>query len=108
MDLWSLYIPPALESRPSALARIPAGDPPNSPSNDRPPEFTKAHFDSWIEFQKKKGKAVSKDTWSLFVDFVRSIDADFKEYDDSGKCLSCMLIYVFEPAHPCRRLAFND
>ena len=85
LGLWKVYIPSALESRPSALSRIPAGDPPNSPSTDRPPEFTKAHFDQWIEFQKKKGKAVSKDTWSLFVDFIRSIDADFKEYDDSGE-----------------------
>lgn len=85
LGLWNVYIPSALEARPSALSRIPSGDPPNSPSTDIPPEFTKAHFDLWIEFQKKKGKAVSKDTWSLFVDFIRSIDADFKEYDDSGE-----------------------
>lgn len=85
LGLWDVYIPPALESRPSALSRISTGDPPNSASTDLAPEFTRAHFDLWIEFQNKKGKAVSKDTWSLFVDFIRSIDADFKEYDDSGK-----------------------
>jgi DCN1-like protein 1/2 len=85
--LWNLYIPPALESRPSALSRIPSGEPPNSPSNTNPPEFTKAHFDQWIEFQKAKGKAISKDTWSLFVDFIRSIDEKFEQYDDSGKLL---------------------
>jgi len=28
---------------------------------------------------------VSKDTWSLFVDFIRSIDKDFKEYDKEGE-----------------------
>lgn len=78
-------MPPALESRPSALSRIPTGGAPNSPSTERPPEFTKTHFDLWLEFQKKKGRAVSKDTWSLFIDFIRSIDADFKDYDDSGE-----------------------
>lgn len=35
---------------------------------------------------KGKGKAVSRDTWVLFVDFVRSIDADFKEHDEEGTC----------------------
>jgi DCN1-like protein 1/2 len=39
----------------------------------------------WLDFQKSRGKAVSKDTWSLLVDFIRSIDKDFKEYDDSGE-----------------------
>jgi len=42
-------------------------------------------FDTWIEFQRKKGKAVSKDTWSLFVDFIRNIDKDFKQYDQEGE-----------------------
>jgi DCN1-like protein 1/2 len=85
LDLWNLYIPPALESRPSALSRIPPSEPPNSPSTTNPPEFTKEHFEQWIEFQKKKSKAISKDTWSLFVDFIRSIDGKFQEYDDSGQ-----------------------
>jgi DCN1-like protein 1/2 len=32
-----------------------------------------------------KGKAVSRDTWVLFIDFLRSIDADFKEHDEEGE-----------------------
>lgn len=34
-----------------------------------------------------KGKAVSRDTWVLFVDFLRSIDADFREHDEEGESL---------------------
>jgi DCN1-like protein 1/2 len=39
----------------------------------------------WLDFQKTRGKAVSKDTWSLLVDFIRSIDKEFREYDDAGE-----------------------
>lgn len=42
----------------------------------------------WLDFQKKRGKAISKDTWSLLVDFIRSIDAQFKDYDESGEYLT--------------------
>jgi DCN1-like protein 1/2 len=38
----------------------------------------------------KKGKAVSKDTWSLLFDFIRTIDGNFKEYDETGESdLAC-------------------
>ena len=33
---------------------------------------------------RTKGKAVTRDTWVLFIDFVRSIDKDFKDYDEEG------------------------
>ncbi|WWD08085.1 hypothetical protein V865_006195 [Kwoniella europaea PYCC6329] len=85
LDLWTLFIPPALSSSPSALA---------CSSDNRPPEFTEEEFDLWIEFMKKKGKAVSKDTWSLLVDFIRTIDKDFKEYDDEGAWPSTIDDYV--------------
>ncbi|WWD21940.1 hypothetical protein CI109_106428 [Kwoniella shandongensis] len=75
VDLWTLFIPPALSSSPSALSHLP---------DNSSPHFTQTEFALWLEFIKQKGKAVSKDTWSLFVDFVRSIDMDFKEYDDEG------------------------
>jgi len=42
------------------------------------PEFT----DWWFEFLNKKGgKGVSKDTWTMFLDFVRTIDSEFKNHD---------------------------
>lgn len=81
--MWTLFIPPALKARPSALSRLPPGVPSGTEST-APPEFTQAHFDEWIAFQRKRGKPISKDTWTLFIDFVRSIDASFKEYDEEG------------------------
>lgn len=83
--MWGLFIPPALSARPSALSRIPPGENALSTSTARPPEFGESDFEAWIVFQKAKSKAVTKDTWSLFVDFIRSIDKEYKEYDDSGE-----------------------
>lgn len=76
---WQAFIPPALVSTPSALASTKPG------ASSGPPEFTKEDLDLWCEFMKSKGRAVSKDTWVLFVDFVRSIDRDFKEHDEEGE-----------------------
>ena len=84
LDMWSLFIPPALSSSPSALSRLPPGVS-ASESSTLPPDFTEQHFQMWLDFQKTRGKAVSKDTWSLLVDFIRSIDREFKEYDDAGE-----------------------
>jgi len=42
------------------------------------PEFT----DWWLEFLiTKGGKGVSKDTWTMFLDFVRTIDSNFQNHD---------------------------
>jgi len=79
-----MYIPPALSSSPSALSRVPSGQSPTTSHNSNPPTFTQNHFDIWIEYQKGKGKAVTKDTWSLLIDFIRTIDGEFKEYDEEG------------------------
>jgi len=36
----------------------------------------------WFDFLNEKGgKGVSKDTWVMFLDFVRTIDAEFSNYD---------------------------
>ncbi|WVQ83956.1 hypothetical protein IAT38_006101 [Cryptococcus sp. DSM 104549] len=74
-DFWSLFIPPALHSTPSALSNATTG---------AAPEFGDAEFDLWIEFVKGKGKDISKDTWALLVDFIRSIDKEFKTYDEEA------------------------
>jgi hypothetical protein len=39
---------------------------------------------------------VTKDTWSLFIDFVRSIDGEFKEYDEEGE-----LMWNMDEARKC-------
>lgn len=85
VDLWSLYLPPALEARPSALSHVAPGSSPSSPATDQAPGFSADDLELWLEFQKSKGKAVSKDTWSLLIDFIRTIDAELKEYDEEGE-----------------------
>lgn len=71
-----------MKARPSALSY----DNPAKPGAvSSVPKFTEKHFEQWLAFQKKRGKSVSKDTWALLVDFIRTIDADFKEYDESGE-----------------------
>jgi hypothetical protein len=89
IDMWTLFIPPALSSSPSALSHLPPGARQNTSSTE-PPQFAQTEFDAWIAFQKQKNRAVSKDTWSLFVDFIRSIDKEFKEYDEGGECNACL------------------
>ncbi|KAK9766037.1 Scaffold-type E3 ligase, variant 2 [Basidiobolus ranarum] len=43
------------------------------------------HLDVWIQFlQEKHGKAISKDTWNLFLDFIRSSPHDFNGHDMEG------------------------
>lgn len=81
ISYWQAFIPPALESTPSALASTR----PDAASSSSPPEFSKSDLDLWCEFMRAKGKAVTRDTWVLFIDFVRSIDKDFKDYDEEGE-----------------------
>lgn len=102
IDMWSLYIPPALHARPSALSRVPTGSSPTGKSTDTPAEFGDADLDLWLDFMREKNRAVSKDTWSLFIDFVRTIDAAYTEYDDEGGS-----DVTSEEANPCSRLAVD-
>lgn len=60
-------------------------DPDNDPSAITDPEFTTKHLELWIEFHRKKARAISRDTWSLFIEFIRSIDSKFETYDEDGK-----------------------
>ncbi|GAA6044281.1 hypothetical protein JCM8097_002110 [Rhodosporidiobolus ruineniae] len=47
--------------------------------------FPANHLSWWVQFLEEKGsRAVSKDTWNLFLDFVRSIDPAFREYDEEA------------------------
>ncbi|WVN88785.1 defective in Cullin neddylation protein 1 [Cryptococcus depauperatus CBS 7841] len=74
IELWTLFFPPAIQSRPSALSHFP----------DDSTQFGLQEFDYWIEFVKIKNRAISRDTWILLVDFARTIDKDLTTYDDEG------------------------
>ena len=75
----------------------------NSLSSDDgdPCHFTKRHLEIWLEFLEEQGVAVTKDTWlevsevciqmtrllkrfSQFLNFIRSIDADFADFDETA------------------------
>ncbi|KAH8077913.1 Cullin binding-domain-containing protein [Filobasidium floriforme] len=78
ISFWQVFFPAALSASPSALSHI--TNPSTGETTD--PAFT--DLDDWLEFMKARGKPVSKDVWGLFVDFVRTIDPDYANYDEDG------------------------
>ncbi|GAA5987880.1 hypothetical protein JCM11641_003519 [Rhodosporidiobolus odoratus] len=63
---------------------------PLDPASSFPPE----HLMWWCDFLQQQGaKAVSKDTWNLFLDFVRTIDSSFVRYDEEGEPASSRRSY---------------
>lgn len=48
--------------------------------------FTPGQLAMWIEFlrSKTKGRAVSKDSWNLFLEFTADIDQHFSNHDEMG------------------------
>ncbi|KAJ7896941.1 Cullin binding-domain-containing protein [Mycena leptocephala] len=74
---WGLLLPHGMEG--GALSHVDAsGDTDMRGGGGWAPEYV----DWWFEFLNEKGgKGVSKDTWVMFLDFVRSIDARFETYD---------------------------
>ncbi|KAF8266045.1 defective in Cullin neddylation protein 1 [Lactarius quietus] len=47
--------------------------------------WTEEHTQLWYEFLAEKNiKGISKDTWAMFLAFIRSIDAKFETYDVYG------------------------
>lgn len=46
-------------------------------------KFSQTQLDLWKKFllEKGNGRAISKDTWMLFLDFTDEIDANFKTHD---------------------------
>jgi DCN1-like protein 1/2 len=76
-----VFFPPALASKPSALSHID----PKSSSSASSSESTFTDLEDWLEFMRQRNKPVSKDVWGLFVDFVRTIEPDYSNYDEEGE-----------------------
>lgn len=79
---WSLLLPAGQKGR--ALQHVDAkydGDEViYTPS--REPGWKPEYNDLWFQFMTEKGgKGVSKDTWQMFFDFIRTIDDKFEKYD---------------------------
>ncbi|KAJ7613736.1 Cullin binding-domain-containing protein [Mycena polygramma] len=80
---WQLLLPHGMAG--GALAHIDASgdtDMVDTGAKGNGSGWSKEHVDWWFEFLNEKGgKGVSKDTWVMFLDFVRTIDARFETYD---------------------------
>jgi len=81
VPFWNLLIPFGLSE--GALAHVDDlnSDPPVSTYPGWKPEYTQM----WFEYLEGKNvKGVSKDTWNMFIDFVRTIDEKFQRHDTEG------------------------
>lgn len=58
------------------------------------------HLELWIEFLEKRKQAISKDTYSLLLDFARNIDCDFKNFDEENGAWPVLLDEFVDFAKP--------
>ncbi|KAJ6465690.1 defective in Cullin neddylation protein 1 [Mycena sanguinolenta] len=80
---WALLLPHGLAG--GALAHIDASGDVDMGVGSGKAGWKPEYVDWWFEFlQEKGGKGVSKDTWVMFLDFVRTIDARFEAYDEEA------------------------
>ncbi|KAH7911133.1 Cullin binding-domain-containing protein [Hygrophoropsis aurantiaca] len=79
LAFWDLLIPHGLEG--GALAHIRSRD--GDDDVDMSEEGWKKEYTQWwFDFLTEKGgKGVSKDTWAMFLEFVRTIDSKFEKYE---------------------------
>ncbi|KAK0237260.1 hypothetical protein EDD85DRAFT_790938 [Armillaria nabsnona] len=85
---WALLLPHGLKG--GALSHTTSTDEDDVDMDATSEEGWKDQYTQWWfdYLEAKGGKGVSKDTWSMFLDFVRSIDAKFEKYDAEGESLA--------------------
>ncbi|KAJ7123697.1 Cullin binding-domain-containing protein [Mycena epipterygia] len=79
---WALLLPHGMAG--GALAYTPTADGDGDGDVDMSGSggLRAEHIDWWFEFLSERGgKGVSKDTWVMFLDFIRTTDARFASYD---------------------------
>ncbi|PPR05433.1 hypothetical protein CVT26_011311 [Gymnopilus dilepis] len=77
---WSLLLPPAL--RGGALTHVPSRDGDDDVKMDNEEGWKEEYIQWWFDFLDQKGlKGISKDTWLMFLDFMRSTNSTFSNYD---------------------------
>lgn len=59
-----------------------------------------AHLDLWVEFLEGRKHAISRDTYSLLLDFTRSITYDFSNFDEENGAWPVLLDEFVDFAKP--------
>lgn len=59
-----------------------------------------AHLDLWVEFLQGRKHAISRDTYSLLLDFTRSIAYDFSNFDEENGAWPVLLDEFVDFAKP--------
>ncbi|GLB44479.1 putative neddylation of cullins play an essential role in the regulation of SCF-type complexes activity [Lyophyllum shimeji] len=79
-DFWKLLIPHGLAGGAVSHTKDISED--GDVSMEHEEGWQPDYLEWWFEFLNEKGgKGVSKDTWGMFLDFVRTINATFTNYD---------------------------
>jgi len=77
---WALLLPHGLHG--GALSHVHSTDDDDDDDMGEEEGWRDEYTSWWFEFLNEKGgKGVSKDTWAMFLEFVRSIDSEFENYD---------------------------
>ncbi|GBE86953.1 Defective in cullin neddylation protein [Sparassis crispa] len=77
---WELLIPHGLAG--GALAHVGSRDGDEDDDMNGDEGWNDEHTQWWFDFLTERGsKGVSKDTWQMFLEFVRTIDSKFEVYD---------------------------
>ncbi|KZS95493.1 defective in Cullin neddylation protein 1, partial [Sistotremastrum niveocremeum HHB9708] len=85
---WALLLPHGLEG--GALGHVTPANDDSEDDDDQDMEnpdgsdsgWSPAYVDWWFEFLNEKGgKGISKDTWAMLPEFIRSIDSKFETHD---------------------------
>ncbi|KAF9450513.1 DUF298-domain-containing protein [Macrolepiota fuliginosa MF-IS2] len=81
---WALLLPHGLEG--GALSYLSSTDDDNDVSMDSTGQgWTAKQTELWFDFLGNKGlKGISRDTWQMFFEFVRTIDSRFSNYDQES------------------------